>query len=245
MEIDLSDYHKSIYSEHGQDGILEKIFEVIGTSNKYFVEFGSNGRQNGGGNTAYLRKFGFDGLLLDGYEAPYGEKQIRDYPVEIEFITAENINKIFEKYTVPCEFDLLSIDIDGQDFHVWNSIDSKYKPRVVVIESNNGMFPGMDLVMKYDIHHIWDGTYRHGSSIKALQKLGNKKGYDLVAYTGADGIFIRKDIIKEKELCFINANESEALWNINFQLGLLAKHEHIQSEFDDKTIFFPSETFLR
>lgn len=244
MEIDLSDYHKSILSQFGQDGILEKIYEVIGTSNKYFVEFGSNGKKTGGGNTPYLREFGFDGILLDGYEAPYGEKHERDYPVQIEFISAENINSIFEKYNVPHEFDLLSIDIDGQDFHVWNSIHSKYKPRVVVIESNHGMFPNLDLVMKYDTQYVWDGTHKHGASIQALQKLGNKKGYDLVAYTGADGIFVRHDIIVEKNIHFIHSNQSEALWHINFQLGYLNKYEHVQCQFDDKQFFFPSATFL-
>ncbi len=243
-EVNLMEYAKSIYSQHGQDGILQKIFELIGTTNKYFVEFGSNGEKTGGGNTAYLREFGFSGLLMDGYENPYNEKHARDFPVEIEFVTAENINSLFEKHSVPNEFDLLSIDIDGQDFHVWNNLDDKYKPRVVIIESNYGMYPQLDVVQPYDIHWTWDGTYRHGASLRALMNLGNQKGYDLVAFTGADGIFIQKEILKKKQITCEFANNIEALWNYNFQQGNLPKEPSIQEIFSDSTFFQASSFFL-
>ncbi len=244
IEINLMDYTKSIYSQHGQDGVLEKIYELIGTTNKFFVEFGSNGKQKGGGNTAYLREFGFNGLLMDGYDAPYGEKHIRDYPVTIEFITAENINSLFEKYAVPGEFDLLSIDIDGQDFHVWNALSDKYKPRVVVIETNYEIFSHIDVVQKYDVNWQWDGTHRHGSSILALRNLGLKKGYDLVAYTGADGIFVRQDAMRGKDVKFLYANDVDALWNFNFQQETLTAIPYLQKEFIPSDFFFPSSHFL-
>lgn len=245
IKVNLMDYAKSIYSQQGQDGILEKIFELIGTTNKFFVEFGSNGKQTGGGNTPYLRDFGFSGLLMDGYEAPYGETHLRDYPVQIEFITAENINSLFEKYSVPEEFDLLSIDIDGQDFHVWNALHSKYRPRVIVIESNYGAFPELDIVQKYDTQWVWDGTYKHGASLRALMNLGLKKGYDLVAFAGADGIFVRQDVLREKNILCEYANTIEALWNMNFQQGGCPKESHIQSIFSDTEFFFPSSFFLQ
>jgi hypothetical protein len=245
IEINLMDYTKKIYSQHGQDGALQKIYEIIGTTNKFFVEFGSNGRQKGGGNTAHLRDFGFNGLLMDGYEAPYGEEQIRDYPVSIEFITPENINSLFEKYAVPEEFDLLSIDIDGQDFHVWNALSEKYKPRVVVIESNCEMFAHIDAVQKYDLNWRWDGTHMYGASILALRNLGIEKGYDLVAYTGADGIFIRKDTLKGKDVKFLFANDVDALWNFNFLQETIAAIPYLQSEFISSDFFFPSAHFLK
>ena len=245
MKVNLMDFTKSIYSQHGQDGVLEEIYKRIGTTNKFFVEFGSSGRQDSQGNTAYLRTQGFDGLLMDGYEAPYSEKVERDYPVQIEFITPENINTLFEKYNVPHEFDLLSIDIDGQDFHVWNSIDQKYKPRVVVIESNYYMFPKVDKVQPYDVRWVWDGTHRYGSSIRALMNLGIKKGYSLVAYTGADGIFVRTDILTEKRIDFQFTNNDEALWYMNFQQGTLPKEEHVQINFEDTEFFKPSSFYLK
>jgi hypothetical protein len=244
IEINLMEYTKSIYSQQGQDGILEKIYDLIGTTNKFFVEFGSNGRQKGGGNTAYLREFGFHGLLMDGYEAPYGEEQKRDYPVNIEFITAENINTLFEKYSVPEEFDLLSIDIDGQDFHVWNALSDKYKPRVIVIESNYEVYSHIDVVQKYDVNWQWDGTHRHGASILALRNLGLKKGYDLVAYTGADGIFVRQDALEGKNVKFLFSNDVDALWAFNFQQETLSAIPALQQDFMTCDLFFPSSYFL-
>ena len=134
--MDLNLYQKKVLSQWGQDGVLEAIFDKIETTNKYFVEFGSSGNDVGMGNTAYLRRRGFHGLLMDGSETPYGS-HVRDrhYKVETEFISASNINFLFKKYNVPTEFDFLSIDIDGQDFHVWNAIKD-YNPRVVSIEIN-------------------------------------------------------------------------------------------------------------
>ena len=64
MEINLANFKKSVYSADDQDGIIEKIFKLIGFTNKYFVEFGSECRKNCGGNTAYLReKYKFDGVV--------------------------------------------------------------------------------------------------------------------------------------------------------------------------------------
>ena len=72
MNINFEDYKKKVLSQFGQDGVIEKIFEVIKPLNKFFVEFGSNGTDEGQGNTAYMRRYGFDGLLMDGSELPYG-----------------------------------------------------------------------------------------------------------------------------------------------------------------------------
>ena len=107
------------------------------------------------GNTAYLRRRGFNGLLMDGSERPY-ENYINDkkYDVKIEFITSSNINELFKKYDVPNDFDFLSIDIDGQDFHVWNKLIN-YSPRVVSIEMNYHIAAGIDKVMYLDDNWIY------------------------------------------------------------------------------------------
>jgi len=216
MSIDLSSYEKCVLSQGGQDGVIEKIFELIGTTNKYFVEFGSSGTDEGMGNTAYLRRFGFDGLLMDGSDKPYGQEvHNRKYDVKIEMVSAGNINSLFEKYSVPEEFDLLAIDIDGQDFHVWNTIDAKYKPRVVSIEVNMHIEAGSDKVMPLDNNWVWKGDDQSGASITALKKLGEKKGYSLVAYPWSDLMFIRNDIIASSGISFANINNEYELQRIN------------------------------
>src|SRR5690348_8229903 len=113
--LDLHYYEQKIYSQNGEDGVIQKIFHIIGTSSKYFVEFGvENGMEC---NTRYLREgCHWNGLMMD---ARYSNPLIH---LMKETITAENINLLFEKYHVPYQFDLLSIDIDYNDFYVWNGI---------------------------------------------------------------------------------------------------------------------------
>jgi hypothetical protein len=216
-QIDLNLYQTRILSQWGQDGVLDKIFNTIGTTNKYFVEFGSSGTDSGMGNTAQLRRKGFDGLLMDGSEKPYGEDvNDRRYPVKIEFVKPSNINQLFKKYNVPTEFDLLSIDVDGQDFHIWNNLEG-YSPRVVSIEMNYHIDPGFDKVGPCDDDWVWNGWFIYGASITALKKLGNKKGYSLVASCTSDAIFVRNDLIKNK---FMNVNNEFELVRLNTTLKI-------------------------
>jgi hypothetical protein len=171
---DLRDHEQKIHSQCGEDGVLRRIYEVIGVTNRYYVEFGAWDGQYLS-NTANLRiNDGWSGLLMEGSD------RADDELVQREFITAENVNSLFAKYDVPESFDLLSIDIDGNDYWVWRAIEG-YRPRVVLMEYN--LFFGLDeaLTMPYDASHTWDGTTPcHGASIAALQKLGLEKGYTLV-----------------------------------------------------------------
>lgn len=185
----LSDSEKKIYSQNGEDGVLEKIFSIISTTNKYYVEFGvQNGTEC---NTKNLRvNHGFNGLLLDNMN------EDEDINLHKEFITAENVLDIFQKYDVPFTFDLLSIDIDYNDWWVWKRIGSIYKPRVVVIEYNASHKPSQNKIVKYNKNAAWDHTNYFGASIEAMYKLGRYLGYNLV-YAESKGVnlfFVRQDI---------------------------------------------------
>lgn len=185
----LNKFEKRVYSQNGEDGIIEIMFDKIGTTNKYFVEFGvEDGKEC---NTRNLReKKGWNGLIMDGNG--YGNPLIKK-----EFITAENINKLFKKYNVPKKFDLLSIDIDFNDYYVWRAI-KKYEPRVVVIEYNSSVPYNEPLVVKYEPKRMWDGTNYFGAGIKALYLLGKLKGYELVACdsNGSNAFFVKKELMK-------------------------------------------------
>jgi hypothetical protein len=249
-QIDLNLYQCRVLSQWGQDGVLHKIFETIGTTNKYFVEFGSSGNDSGMGNTAQLRRIGFDGLLMDGWKRPFNNDVLdKIYDVKIEFIKASNINELFKKYTVPHEFDFLSIDIDGQDFHVWNALDTQYKPRVVSIEINHHILPGVDKVMHIDEEYTWKGTQWFGSSVTAVKRLGIKKGYTLVATCMSDAIFVRNDLIYNKEkndFYFKNMNNEHELVRLNTDIyteNLKAWFMSDKNHFDTP-FFASSEDFL-
>jgi hypothetical protein len=105
----------------------------------------------------------------------------------------------------------LSVDIDGNDYYVWKAI-SCIHPRVVVIEYNAKFPADFEWIMKYDEKHIWEGDDEMGASLKALEKLGNEMGYQLVGtnYTGSNAFFVKKELAGEK---FAMPATSENLYN--------------------------------
>jgi hypothetical protein len=186
----LNAYERKVYSQNGEDGILEELFHRIGTTNRFFVEFGV---QDGSEcNTRYLKdRNGWRGIWLDG------DGDGND--VQKAFITAENINGLFEQYRVPYEFDLLSIDIDGNDLWVWKALNDVYNPRVVVIEYNSTVPRWKSASIAYDPSHVWDGTNYFGASLKALNKIATEKGYQLVCCDkrSVNAFFVRADVVNE------------------------------------------------
>lgn len=201
----LNRFEFQAFSQFGEDGIIEEIFRRIGTLNKYFVEFGvETGKET---NTTYLLYQDWQGLWIDGsaeniqtIHQDFSKTVAKGNLTAIEsFITAENIEEIFKKGNVPAEFDLLSIDIDRNDYHVWKAI-THYQPRVVIIEYNSIFRPGCHFVVDYDANAMWDGTSNTSSSLEALYQLGLSKGYKLVAsnFTGVNAFFVREDLVKDK-----------------------------------------------
>lgn len=198
----LNRYEFQAFSQFGEDGIIKEIFKRIGTTNRYFVEFGvETGVET---NTTYLLYQDWKGLWIDGSEDNIRTIQ-QNFPKTIakghltamqSFITAENIEALFQKGNVPTEFDLLSIDIDRNDYYVWDAI-KHYQPRVVIIEYNSIYRPDCHFVVDYDPNAMWDGTSNTSASLEALYQLGLKKGYKLVAssFSGVNAFFVREDLI--------------------------------------------------
>lgn len=182
-------FEKKVYSQNGEDGIIDYIYRLIGTTNKFCVEFGvGDGSEC---NTRFLiKKRGWNFLQMDS-------RKNFSSDISQEFITAENINDILRKYNVPDEFDLLSIDIDLNDYWVWKSLDIFYKPRLVVIEYNSSILPGESKVVEYVASGEWDGTNYFGASLLALSSLAATKGYTLVACDsiGVNAFFVRNDCL--------------------------------------------------
>tara|TARA_A100001201_G_scaffold135481_1_gene123798 strand:+ start:419 stop:1153 length:735 start_codon:yes stop_codon:yes gene_type:complete len=192
---------KKVYSQQNQDGVLEKIFDTIGTTNKHFVELGSSGRKDGQGNSIYLREeYGFDGLLVD---AAIPEETC--YDLKHAFITSENINEILNKYDTPNKFDFLSIDIDGEDIYVMNAIDlDRFSPRVVGVEFNTALLPQYAIAQRHNLKWVWDGWHYYGCSIQAITKLMNSKSYSLVGISGCDAFFVLNEEIADIEIEDLN-----------------------------------------
>ena len=90
---------------------------------------------------------------------------------------------------------MLSIDVDGQDYWIWEAIES-FRPRVLVIEYNSSLDPRQRLVQPDEPGHSWDGSEYYGASLGALQALGDRKGYRLVhtELSGVNAFFVRADL---------------------------------------------------
>ena len=143
-----------VYSQHDEDGLTEEIFRRIGCTDRFFVEFGvGDGLENG---TLYCLLKGWSGVWIDGSAQCVDaiEKRFtfliesRRLTVRSAFITAETIEQHFRELGVPEEFDLLSIDIDNNDYWVWKSI-THYRPRVVAIEYNASFKQTVSCVVPY------------------------------------------------------------------------------------------------
>jgi hypothetical protein len=192
----------SVYSQHDEDGIIEEIFRRIGETDRYFVEFGvGDGIEN---CTSYLVLKGWRGSWIDG-SAVCCEGVRANYPNAIadgrlrllnRFIDAENIEALFQEMQVPESFDFLSIDIDYNDYWVWNAI-KRYSPRVVTVEYNASFRATVSCSVKYNPSGCWDGSNFYGASLKAFELLGREKGYTLVGcnYTGVNAFFVRNDLV--------------------------------------------------
>lgn len=186
-------HQKCYYSQFGQDGVLEYLFEHIKPCSKTFVEFGSSGTDEGQGNTVWLRKqHGWGGWLMD---AEKNDKSI--YPVHIEKINHLNVESVFRQLGIPERFGLLSIDIDGQDYWVWKAIEN-YRPDVVIIEANVNFQGGESLTVPCDPDFKYEGDMYHGASIMAMSWLGQKKRYIPVAVVGCDVVFVTHEMFSHK-----------------------------------------------
>jgi hypothetical protein len=195
---DLRNFERQIYSQYGEDGVIAEIFRRIGEGGKFAVEFGiEDGTEC---NTRHLfEDCGWSGLLIDGSPEYVASARAlyAGRPVEVmnRFITVENILEIFREGRVPRDFDLLSIDIDGNDYWIWEKITTAYRPRVVVIEYNGRWAPPREWVIPYDPDFRWDGSVYYGASLESMARLGASRAYRLVgcSFAGLNAFFVRDD----------------------------------------------------
>jgi len=198
----LTRYGRKVYSQNDEDGIIAEIFHRIGVENCTFVEFGV-----GSGvecNSLWLLTQGWSGLWIEG-NADYTKsievthKHWRDNNkliIKNNFVTKGNINSIIAEQFHEKNLDLLSIDIDFNDFWIWKEIFC-VNPRVVVIEYNASWPPPVSITVPYDGKAQWSRGNYFGASLEALNRLGQSKGYSLIgcSLSGVNAFFVRNDLL--------------------------------------------------
>jgi hypothetical protein len=206
----LSETGFRVFSQFEEDGKLLFIFSVIGMTNKSFVEIGSDDGVNSNSANLYFN-FGWHGLFIDGNKKSInrGKKFFSKYPhpwyYKPKFIcakvTRENINDLISSSGYNGEIGLLSIDIDGNDYWIWDAI-TVIDPQVVIIETHNE-FGLNNIVVPYDANYSYPGKHPdyHGASPIAMTKLAKKKGYRLVGANelGFNFIYVKNGLV-EKEI---------------------------------------------
>jgi hypothetical protein len=203
-----------VYSQHDEDGIIQEIFRRIGVSERTFIEFGvETGIEC---NTAKLLVEGWRGLWIEANAqackgiASIFEPFLKDRRLTLaqSVVTTENINSLIEKSGLKDEVDLLSIDIDFNDYWIWRAIGT-VKPRVVVIEYNAGLHPPLSLTVPYQPNRSGDGTNYFGASLAALVRLGRQKGYRVVGcnISGSNAFFVRDDLCADHFITPATAEE--------------------------------------
>lgn len=185
-------------SQNEEDGLLLALFRRIGTTDRRFVEIGCG--MNGGNSGFLAQECGWSGLMVDAKTESIEKVTVRFKGHQVKAVkqrvTREGVNGMLEKFGFTGEIDLLSIDIDGMDYWVWEAVNA-CSPRVVAIEYN-WLFGGERAVTipyssEFDLGAIGNRGYR-GASLAALAHLGRKKGYRLVATERVNAFFLRNDL---------------------------------------------------
>jgi hypothetical protein len=207
----LSDAGFRVTSQWDEDGILEWLLQKIPVARPLFVEFGVTDYKEA--NTRFLLRYrNWRGLVMDSSSEMVGsiladsDRWKHDLTAKVAWVTAENINSLVGEAGFAGRIGVLSIDIDGNDYWVWNAIDI-VDPDIVICEYN-GVYGDMTpIVTPYQAEfsrlkaHYSEMYF--GSSVCALERLAGQKGYRLVGSNraGVNAFFVRNDLFKYVEDC--------------------------------------------
>ena len=184
-------YRKSITSQYGEDGIIERIFEIVPNDQKWCVEFGAWDGIKFSNTYNLIANKNWNGVLIEGDKHKFKELEktyinnqnlslINQY---VGYGKENSLDQLLSKTNIPIQFELLSVDIDGNDYHVWKYLQ-EYRPKCVVIEFNPMIPNDIEFIQPLDPHIF------QGSSILSMVKLAREKGYELVCINQGNAFFI-------------------------------------------------------
>ena len=194
----------SVHSMQGEDGHILHILREIGVTNRQFVEIGiQNGMEC---NTANLTfNFGWGGVLIEGNpeDAALAQRNYVCFPhvtVKQAFVTKENVAELLKETNADPHADLFSLDIDGNDYWIWEAL-ADFRPRIIVVEYNAAFGLERAVTIPYKPDFCCGREHSrlyYGASLAAFVKLAHHEGYVLVgcADMGPNAFFVRQDVMK-------------------------------------------------
>lgn len=196
-----------VYSQNGEDGILWFLFSLLGTTSRRAVEIcAGDGIECNAANL--IINHAWSALLVDGDAGQVARGQefyrqcrntwVSPPTLTQAWVTAEAVNEIVADNGFAGDVDLLSLDLDGNDYWIWKAL-TVVRPRVVVLEFNASAGPDRRLTISYDSAFRLDFSvtpYRAGASLAAFTALAAQKGYRLVGVQslGFNAFFVRADV---------------------------------------------------
>ena len=219
--LDLFSKEFRVFSQWGDDGIIQYLIYALNIQNKKFIEFGVGNYYES--NTHFLLiNNNWSGFVIDGSQKCTDILKNNsffwryDLNIKTAFINKDNINEILNESNFE-KVGLLHIDLDGNDYWILDAIDmDKYSPDILILEYNSNFGPDRAITVPYDsvfssleAHH--SGQY-FGASIAALENLAKKKGYYLIGSnsSGNNAYFLKNNflnLIPSKSIseCFVSA----------------------------------------
>ncbi len=190
----LHEFARNVHSQKGEDGIIAKILEIIGVDKGWCVEFGAWDGEHLSNTFNLIANHGFSAVLIEGSENRFHvlEERFRDnanvIPLNafVGFTANDGLDTLLASTQIPLDFDVLSIDIDGNDYHAWTAVN-RYRPKLVVIEFNPTIPSVVEFVQPADM------SLNQGASILSMSLLGKEKGYELVAATDYNCFFVPQE----------------------------------------------------
>lgn len=208
----LEKYRANVFSQNGEDGLIEELCRRLGVSAGTCVEFGAWDGKHLSNTYNLVRNKGWKAVYIEGDETRFRdlEQTVREQPGQITpmhaFVSDQGENRLdalLGRAGIAKDFDLLSIDIDSSDWQVWNAM-VEFQPKIVVVEINSGLRPG--------IMQVHQGGKAVGSSFSSTLELGLRKGYRLVAHTG-NMFFVRSELVDRVGLSVAELEQPEVLFD--------------------------------
>ncbi|WP_216818601.1 hypothetical protein [Aliarcobacter skirrowii] len=204
----LKDVEFKIFSQFGDDGIIQWLIHNIDIDNEVFVEFGVENYKEA--NTKFLMfNNNWSGFVMDGSKENIENLKKQDYfwrynlKAKDVFITKENINDLLLEQNIESNVGLLHIDLDGNDYYIFDEINC-LNPNILILEYNSlfGIEREISVPYREDFYRT-EAHYSNlyfGASLKALHSLAYKKGFVFIGcnQAGNNAYFVRKDKVNSK-----------------------------------------------